>query len=103
METAQKDTVELIIDKVKNYSTKWGAILNHIQDVASKKLTIMEWATYMQKANEDKDKTKDQDGVLFNGEYFDFHEFTSKRLDIVRAYLRYFNERQLQQILGGLN
>ena len=93
---------DLIINKLEKTHGGWGAILNRIQDAAEIALPKKNFETYLKKANIEQEKTEGSDGVLFNGEYFDWREFDSKRLEIVRAYMRYFSESELNMIYSQL-
>ena len=92
---------EQIISKTKNQG-EFGAMLNYIQDVAEEVLTEREWDAYLEKANNDTEQCEEQDGILLNGEYFDWRQFKSQRFNIVKAYLRYFNQEQLNKILKAI-
>ena len=80
----------------------WGRALNKLQDVAEKVLPKKEFKSYLIKSNADMDKCDGMDGILLNGEYFDWREFTYKQKEIVSAWLRYFDEDQLMKIAKAL-
>ena len=93
--------VDKIISKL-DMSKTWGVLLNQIQDIASDVLSLNEWSAYTKKANHDVQIAQDEDGVIFNGEYFDWRQFETHKVDIIKAYLRYFNESQLVKIYTAM-
>ena len=87
----------MLLEKL-NLKYSWGALCNEIQDVAQQVLTTEEWNVVAQAQDRDANICEDWDGVLFNGQYFDWKEFETKKLDILKAYLRYYTPRQQQLI-----
>lgn len=92
--------VETIVKKVKAYDL--GYSLNHIQDVAEQTLSKKRWHQYLIASNNDAEQCDGMDGLLLNGEYFDWRSFGPKKDNIVRAYLRYFTENELTKIALAL-
>lgn len=87
------------------YSTDtrtWGEILNEIQDVAYDVLSSQEYLEYYYKAQADEVECQVQDGILLNGDYYDWKEFTTKKMDIISSWLNYFSEDSLEKIYKAL-
>lgn len=96
-------TVEdLIINKLKSTHGGWGAILNRIQEAAEQVLPMKSLEDYINKAVKDEAASEGTDGVIFNGEYFDWREFDAKRVQIVKAYMKYFTTGELNMIYTQL-
>lgn len=93
---------DLIIHKLESTHGGWGAILNRIQDAAEVALPKKNFEAYLNKAEIDAAATEGSDGVIFNGEYFDWKEFDSKRIQIVRAFMKYFSTGELNMIYAEL-
>lgn len=93
---------DLIIHEVETTKGGWGAILNRIQDAAEAALPKRNFQAYLDKAERDANASEGIDGVLLNGQYFDWREFEPKRLQIVRAYMRYFSAGELNMIHSQL-
>lgn len=91
---------KIILAKVN--TSNWGKALNHIQGVAKEVLTEEEFAEYVRKSNKDVRACAKMDGQLFNGQYFDWKEFDFKQKEIISAFLRYFDQSQLQKIANAL-
>ena len=90
-------TVEdLIINKLESTHGGWGAILNRIQEAAE------QVEDYINKAVKDEAASDGTNGVIFNGEYFDWKEFDAKRVQIVKAYMKYFTTGELNMIYRQL-
>lgn len=89
-----------IIQKVKHLDL--GNSLNRIQDVAEKVLTPRKWVRYVAKSHKDYVACEGMDGILLNGEYFDWKEFTYNKDNIVKAYLRYFDENDIRLIAKAM-
>ena len=92
--------VEIILKKVKGLDM--GHSLNHIQDVAEKVLSKKRWHQYLVSSSQDAEDCEDMDGLLLNGEYFDWRSFGPQKNNIVRAYLRYFTEDEISKIALAL-
>lgn len=88
--------VENIVKKVKCYDM--GYSLNHIQDAAEQVLSKKRWQEYLEASNSDADKCEGMDGILLNGEYFDWRSFGPQKNNIVRAFLRYFTDSEIEKI-----
>ena len=91
----------VILNKV-NLKQNFGKTLNKLQDVAEKVLTKKEFHTYLVKSNLDADMCEGMDGILLNGQYFDWRTFEFKQREIVSAWLNYFDEKQLMKIANAL-
>lgn len=87
---------DVIVQKMKQYDM--GHSLNHIQNTAEKVLTKKRWREYLLASNKDAQVCDGMDGILLNGEYFDWKEFGYRKNEIVKAYLRYFTEEEVQKI-----
>ena len=85
-----------------NLNKGWGKCLNVIQDIAEKVLPKKEWLSYLKSSWEDAQACKGMDGVLLNGQYFDWRQFETHSREIVLAYLNYFSDEQLQLICQNL-
>lgn len=90
----------IIIRKVKNLNM--GAALNHIQDVAEQILSEERWDSFLIATNVDASECEGMDGMLLNGEYFDWREFEFKKNEIIRAFLRYFTYEEIASIAKAL-
>lgn len=96
-------TVEdLIINKLEATHGGWGAILNRIQEAAEQVLPMKSLEDYINKAVKDEAASDGTNGVIFNGEYFDWREFDAKRVQIVKAYMKYFTTGELNMIYRQL-
>lgn len=96
-------TVEdLIINKLESTHGGWGAILNRIQEAAEQVLPMKSLEDYINKAVKDEAASDGTNGVIFNGEYFDWKEFDAKRVQIVKAYMKYFTTGELNMIYRQL-
>ena len=89
-----------IVKKVKHLSM--GKALNTIQDVAERVLSKRRWRQYLIDSSKDAKECDGLDGILLNGEYFDWREFTRKKDDMVKAYLRYFTDDELTLIANAM-
>ena len=85
-----------IYSKVKKLSM--GEALNLIQDVAESVLSKKRWKQYLTASNKDADECDGMDGMLLNGEYFDWREFNWNKNAIINAFLRYFTEDEINKI-----
>ena len=85
-----------ILNKI-DWSKNWGKICNEINDVAYQVLTAKEFEDIRIKQNVDALDCADMDGVLFNGCYFDWRQFSNTKM-IVKAFLKYFTSKQLELI-----
>ena len=92
---------EKIMSKIPIEGT-WGSVLNDLQDVAYDVLTREEILAYLEKEEADEEKAGGNDGVLFNGDYYDWREFNTKRNNIISSWLSYFPEESLEKIYKGL-
>ena len=92
---------ETILSKV-DLNEDFGKTLNYLQDVAEKVLTKREFNRYLKVSNRDIQECDGMDGILFNGQYFDWKEFNYKQREIVSAWLGYFSPDQLHKIAMAL-
>ena len=90
----------IIIQKVKPLDM--GHALNHIQDAAEQVLSESHWMRYLRASNRDYNACEGMDGILLNGEYFDWKVFETQKDDIVRAFLRYFDDSDIALIANAL-
>lgn len=93
---------DLIINKLESTHGGWGAILNRIQEAAEQVLPMKSLEDYINKAVKDEAASDGTNGVFFNGEYFDWKEFDAKRVQIVKAYMKYFTTGELNMIYRQL-
>ena len=91
---------KIILNKVKNLDM--GYSLNRIQDVAEQVLSKKRWKQYLIASNQDAQECEDMDGMLLNGEYFDWRSFGPQKNNIVRAFLRYFTDDEIEKIALAL-
>ena len=91
----------VILNKV-NLKQNFGYTLNHLQDVAEQVLTKKEFNAYLVKSSNDANMCEGMDGILLNGQYFDWRTFEFKQKEIVSAWLNYFDEEQLMKIANAL-
>lgn len=91
----------VILNKVSN-NKSFGFTLNHLQDVAEQVLSKKEFHTYLVKSSLDANMCEGMDGILLNGQYFDWRTFDFKQREIVSAWLDYFGEDQLMKIANAL-
>lgn len=90
----------IILKKVQNLNM--GQSLNHIQDIAEHVLNKRRWRQYLVATGKDAQACDGMDGLLINGEYFDWKEFEYRKDDIVMAFLRYFTDEEIGQIALAL-
>lgn len=88
--------MENILKKTKKLNM--GQALNAIQDTAEKVLSKNRWQQYLVDSNADAEECDGMDGILLNGEYFDWREYGWNKNNIIKAYLRYFTENEIKQI-----
>ena len=83
-----------------NQKNSFGEWANLIQDIASELPTMTEdhWDRIYIRMQSDIDATEGTDGVLLNGQYYDWKEFTTKRNDMIRDYLRYYDDKTLKGV-----
>lgn len=91
---------KIILNKVKNLDM--GHSLNRIQDVAEQILSKKRWEQYLIASNQDTQECDGMDGMLINGEYFDWRSFRPQKNNIVRAFLRYFTDAEIEKIALAL-
>lgn len=91
---------KIILNKVKNLDM--GYSLNRIQDVAEQVLSKKRWKQYLIASNQDAQECEDMDGMLLNGEYFDWRSFGPQKNNIVKAFLRYFTDDEIEKIALAL-
>ena len=91
----------VILNKV-NLKQNFGYTLNKLQDIAEQVLSKKEFRTYLVKSSLDADMCEGMDGILLNGQYFDWRTFEFKQREIVSAWLNYFDEEQLMKIANSL-
>lgn len=91
----------VILNKV-NLKQNFGYTLNKLQDVAEQVLSKKEFRAYLVKSSLDADMCEGMDGILLNGQYFDWRTFEFKQREIVSAWLNYFDEEQLMKIANAL-
>lgn len=90
-----------IVDKTQD-SRGWGHVCNTIQDVVFDEFNEKELQEYCEKAQKDAEECEGSDFVTFNGQYFDWKEFNRRCDDIVKAFLDYFDNNQLNKIAKHL-
>ena len=88
--------MEIILTKLKKLNM--GKSLNLLQDIAERVLSKRRWREYLIASSKDAQECEDMDGLLINGEYFDWKEFEFNKNNIIRAYLRYFTEEEVKEI-----
>lgn len=92
---------EKILKKVDSKS-EIGATLNYLQDVAEQVLSEKEFTLYLVKSTKDMDECEGMDGMLINGQYFDWREFNFKQREMISAWLSYFSESQVDKIARAI-
>ena len=90
-------TKEKILNHFK-HNDNWGEVCNDIQDVAFEVLPESSLRRYTKLSQKDMAICDGSDFVTFNGQYFDWKEFTYRSRDIVSAFLNYFTEKDLLKI-----
>lgn len=91
---------EQIIQKLGTRT--FGKAANKINRVAQEVLPKEQFHKITDKQNDDINECDGMDGMLLNGEYFDWKEFETRRDDMIKAFLRYFDTQQLQLIADKL-
>ena len=91
---------EQIIQKLGKLN--FGKAANKINRVAQKVLPKAQFQRIVVKQNKDAEECDELDGALLNNEYFDWRVFETRRDDMIRAFLRYFDTPQLQLIADNL-
>ena len=92
---------EKLLEKL-NLNFTWGKILNKIQNVMLSCLDNEASNKILEREMEDTQLTEGMDCIIFNGQYFDWREFNTRKIDIVLAYLDYFNSNELELIYHNL-
>ena len=82
--------------------SQWGYGANKIQDVAEQVLSKKDFKDYLIQSNKDMNACDGQDGILFNGRYFDWKLFDSHGPIILGAFLDYFSDKNLERIYLAL-
>ena len=80
----------------------FGEAANKINEIAKKVIEKKEFARITRNQQKDLDECDGMDGMLLNNEYFDWKEFETRKNDMIRAFLRYFDIFQLQVIYLNL-
>ena len=95
-----KSVIELKVSIIKKLDTSkpWGKLCNQIQDVAYDHLSAKAWNSYIEKAARDSEECDGSDFLVMNGRYWDWKEFDTKTVEIVTAFLDYFNASALTLI-----
>ena len=88
--------MNIILIKVKNLNM--GQALDFIQSIAEHVLSKRRWRQYLIASSQDAEECDGMDGILLNGEYFDWKEFEWNKNKIILAYLRYFTEEEIRNI-----
>jgi hypothetical protein len=90
-----------ILEKV-DMSEEFGVILNTIQDVAYDNLPAKSVNRFLTASYADAEECDGCDYILLNGQVFDWKEFSSRKKEIVLAYLDYFTSREIETIYNNL-
>lgn len=93
-------TLEKIKNKVKNLD--FGKSANYIQGIAWEvcpQSSIKRFARAMSKDAEDCDG---MDGMLLNGDYYDWREFTWNKDAMITSFLGYFTDNELEKIAQAI-
>ena len=95
--TAAENLMTLVELNKKNSFGEWA---NLIQDIACDLPTMTDdhWDLIYNRMQSDVDVTEGTDGVLINGTYYDWKEFTTKRNDMIRDYLGYYDDKTLKGV-----
>ena len=88
----------IILKLTPSQRVNWGEGANKIQDVAEQVLSKKDFREYLIKSSEDMSVCEGQDGVLFNGQYFDWKQFDYMSHNILDAFLDYFTDNSLKRI-----
>ena len=80
----------------------WGYAANHIQQLAEFALSKEDFNKYLIKSNRDMKACDGMDGQLFNGQYFDWREYSYRGPEIINAFLDYFTNDNLHSILSAM-
>lgn len=91
------NATQKIIEQMKEFDY-FGVALNVIQDSAEMNLPKKRFKQFLAASNKDYEACEGQDGILLNGEYFDWKQFTRRKDDIIAAFCRYFSEEELEKI-----
>lgn len=99
--TAAENLMALVELNTKNNFGEWA---NLIQDIASEvpSMTDDHWNMIYDRMKADCDATEGQDGILINGSYYDWKQFDTQRNDMIRDYLKYFDDQTLLEVYVGL-
>lgn len=95
--TAAENLMALVELNQKNSFGEWA---NLIQDIAMDVPSMTEdhWDMIYDRMEADVQDTEGQDGILINGNYYDWRQFETQRNDMIRDYLRYFDDQTLKEV-----
>ena len=92
---------EKIINKLNPFQLdNWGYAANYLQEVAENALTAKEFRAYLMSSSKDMEECDGSDFIVFNGQYFDWKEFSYRSPEIINAFLDYFSDNQLERMLA---
>ena len=89
---------EMIANQLNRKSWDIGMCLNYLQSLMAVELSSKAFNRYLKLATQDANMCDGMDGMLLNGEYFDWKEFDWNKESMIKAYLRYFNENEIELI-----
>ena len=91
-----------ILVQLKNDQREWGTILNDLQSKIVATIGDRKYRKYNHIIEEELKLTEDQDGIMFNGRYFDWKMFGTHKTQIVDAWLDYFPDNILSQVTNKI-
>ena len=96
-ENVSEEEIKKVIAKIGNKDL--GKTLSDLQDTAFDLLDDKVLKKYSKAAQRDLDDCEGTDALYINGEAFDWKEFESRKVDIVKAWLRYFNDADASMLV----
>ena len=97
-----KDNLMFLIER--DSKNEWGKWADLIQDIASELPTMTKehWDEIYAHMKTDIDACEGQDGTLINGNYYDWREYTTRRNEILRSFLDYFDDETLKGVFNQI-
>ena len=102
----RQENIQLIMNDITcmfDADENFGKILNYLQDIAEECFSEKAFKRYLINSSRDASECEDLDGILLCGDYYDWKEYDYRRNTIIRSWLKYFNENELETLRKGVN